>query len=224
MKKRKLAKNEYIDENGHIKKKGFFSWILNYGYYYRSYLIIAVLVVGFIIALYFSMKTVRPDLKLYFCSEQELGEAQFQTFCDNMYEYIIDVDSDDVVYMEPVTLKLVQDPATTSERSAYKTLEKALTDDDIICFITDDFGYSYLLEQGMLRDMAFFGIRSDEEYRLRLNDTALWDGVDEPQDYYLVMKAIPDERYEDFYLSTITTMVVDMCYDLVGEPGAVPET
>ena len=123
MKKGKLAKNEYIDKNGHIKKKGFLSWIFNYGYYYRSYLIVGLVVIVFFFALYFSMKTVRPDLKLYFCVEQELGETQFQTFCDNLYEYIIDVDSDDVVYMEPVTLVLTENPATTSERSAYKTLE-----------------------------------------------------------------------------------------------------
>lgn len=224
MKKRKLAKNEYIDENGHIKKKGFFSWILNYGYYYRSYIIVGLVVIGFFIALYFSMKTVRPDLRLYFCVEQELGETQFQTLCDNLYEYIIDVDGDDVVYMEPVTLVLTENPATTSERSAYQSLEKAFTDDDIVCFIADEYGYQYLMEQEMLRDLAFFGITSDDAYRLRLNDTALWDGVEETRSFYLVMKNIPDERYEDFYLSTITTMVVDMCYKLVGEPVQNPGT
>lgn len=181
------------------------------------------MVVAFFIALYFSMKTVRPDLKVYFCVEQEMGETQFQTFCDNMYEYIIDVDSDDVVYMEPVTLVLTQDPATTSERNAYNTLEDSLSDADVVCYITDEFGYSYLMEQGALRDMAFFGITSEDTYRLRLNDTALWDGVDEPRNFYLVMKNIPDEQYKDFYLSTITTMVVDMCYDLVGEPVVTPE-
>ena len=57
-----------------------------------------------------------------------------------------------------------------------------------------------------------------------MNDTALWDGVEETRSYYLVMKNMPDERYEDFYLSTITTMVVDMCYKLVGEPVQNPGT
>ena len=51
MKKRKLAKNEILDENGHIKKKGFFAWVLNYGYYYRSYVIVGVVAIGFFIAL-----------------------------------------------------------------------------------------------------------------------------------------------------------------------------
>ena len=224
MTKRKLAKNEYIDENGHIKKKGFFSWILNYGYYYRSYLIVIVAAVVFIVALYFSMKTVQPDVKIYFCVEQELDETHFKTFCNNLYEYIIDVDSDDVVYMEPKTLKLVQDPLTTSERTAYNTLDKALADDDVVCFITDEYGYSCLMEREALRDLAFFGIKSEDEYRLRLNDTALWNGVAETRDIYLVMKYMPDEKYEDFYVSTITTMIVDICYDLVGEPDAKAET
>ncbi len=169
------------------------------------------------------MQSVRPDLKLYFCVGEELENTQFKTFCDNIYEYIIDIDSDDVVYMEPTVLLLVDEPITTFERSAYTTLEKSFTDDDIVCFITDEYGYQYLMSQDSIRDLAFFGINSAEEYRLRLNDTALWNGVDETRDFYLVMKKIPDERYEDFYLSTITTMVVDMCYDLVGEPETTPE-
>lgn len=218
MKKRKLAKNEILDENGHIKKKGFFAWVLNYGYYYRSYVIVGVVAIGFFIALYFSMQSVKPDLKFYFCVEQELGEAQYQAFCDNLYEYLIDVDGDDVVYMEPITLHLVPEPSTTSERSAYRTMEDAIEDNDIICFVTDEFGYLQLMEQNALRDMAFFGINSDDEYRLLLNDTALWNGVEETENYYLVMKYVPDELYQDFYFSTITTMIVDMCYDLVGEP------
>lgn len=218
MKKNKLAKNEYIDENGHVKKKGFFSWIFNYGYYYRSYLVVGLVVVGFFLALYFSMQSVRPDLKLYICVGEEVDETRLKTFCDNMYEYVIDIDSDDVVYMEPTVFLLVDDPITTSERSAYTALEKSLTDDDIVCFITDEYGYQYLLSQDAIRDLDFFGINSEEEYRLHLNDTTLWNGVNETRDFYLVMKKVPDEKYEDFYFSTLTTMVVDMCYDLVGEP------
>ena len=218
MKKPKLRKNEYIDENGHIKKKGFFSWILNYGYYYKSYLIVGLVVVGFFVALYFSMKAVSPDLKLYYCMAEEPDAETFQTLGDNIYPYLVDVDSDDVVYMLPDVLVLAEEPLTTTERTAYRSLEKTFSDDDVTCYIVDEFGYDYLMGQGMLRDLAFFGITSDEKYRLRLNDTALWNGISDARPYYLVMKFIEDERYSDFYVSTITTMVVDMCYDLTGAP------
>lgn len=223
MKKPKLGKDEYIDEKGYIRKKGFLAWIRNFGYYYKSYMIVGFVALGFFLALYFSMRAVSPDLKLYYCVAEPLGDEQFQTLNDNIYPYLIDVDSDDVVYMQPLTLVLTEDPSTTSERTAYRTLEKALEDADVACFITDDFGYRVLEDRGVLRDMEFFGIRSEDPYRLRLNDTALWNGVDESRDFYLVMKYIEDERYTDFYISTIATMIVDMCYDLVGAPEAPAE-
>jgi len=218
MKKQKLAKNEYIDDKGHLKKKGFLAWLKNYGYYYSSYAIVGAVMIGFLVALYFSMQTVRPDMKLFFCVNNELEDATFQTFCDNVYGYLIDIDGDDVQYLEPNELILKDDPQTTTERSAYNTLEKALEDQDVVFFVTDEYGYDYLMSQDALRDLAFFGINSPDVYRLRLNDTALWNGISDDTSYYLVMKYIPDEKYEDFYISTITTMVVDMCYDLVGEP------
>ena len=220
MKKPKLANNEYIDGNGHVKKKGLFAWILNYGYYYRSYLIVALVAIGFFVALYFSMKSVSPDLRLYYCVSQEPDADTYQALGDNIYPYLVDVDSDDVVYMEPNVLVLVDDPVTTSQRTAYRTLEKTFGDDEIPCYIVDDYGYRYLMEQGVLRDLAFFGITSPEPYRLPLNDTALWNNISDSRPYYLVMKYMDEERYTDFYISTITTMVVDMCYDLTGAPTA----
>ena len=219
VKRPRLAKNEYIDENdGYIKKSGFLGWIRNYGYYYKSYLIVAAVIIGFIVALYFSMRAVSPDLRLFYCVAEEPDGDTYQALGDNIYPYLVDVDSDDVIFMEPSVLVLVDDPVTTSQRTAYRNLEKTYDDDEVPCYIVDEYGYEYLMEQGVLRELDFFGINSPEPYRLRLNDTALWNGIPDDREYYLVMKYIEDSHYTDFYVSTITTMVVDMCYDLTGAP------
>ena len=218
MKRPKLGKNEYVDEDGYIKKRGFLSWIQNYGYYYRSYLIVAAVVIGFLVALYLSMQAVSPDLRIYYCVAEEPDADTYQALGDNIYPYLVDVDSDDVLYMEANVLVLVDDPVTTSQRTAYKTLEKTYENDEVPSYIVDEYGYNYLMKKGVLRELSFFGITSAEPYRLCLNDTKLWDGVEDGKSYYLVMKYIDDSRYSDFYVSTITTMVVDMCYDLTGAP------
>lgn len=220
MAKYRLKKDEVVDEKGYVKKKGFLSWLRNYGYYYKSYVIVAAVAIGFLIALVLSTGNVQPDMKVIFAVNEPMEENAQNALCTNMYAYTMDIDSDDILYLEPTLLQLAENPSTTSEKSAYHELEKELKHEDTVFFVVDEFGYQYLMDQGLLRDLAFFGIQSDEEYRLCLNDTSIWEGVNEPNPYYLVMKYVPDEEYEGFYLSSVTTMVAEMCYALTGRPTA----
>ncbi|MBE6935724.1 MAG: hypothetical protein E7458_04390 [Ruminococcaceae bacterium] len=219
MAKYRLKKDEVVDDKGYVKKKGFLSWLRNYGYYYKSYLIVALVAIGFLVALVLSTGNVQPDMKVIFAVNEPMDETAQNTLCTNMYQYTVDIDSDDILYLEPTLLHLVENPSTTSEKTDYNTLEKELEHEDTVFFVVDEFGYQHLLERDLLRDLDFFGIQGGEKYRLCLNDTALWEGVEEETPYYLVMKYVPDEEYEGFYLSSVTTMVVEMCYELTGRPA-----
>ena len=39
-------------------------------------------------------------------------------------------------------------------------------------------------------------------------------GIDSEEKLYLVMKYFPDEKYEDYFISLLTSSVVDICKEL----------
>ena len=63
MKKKK--QNLEIDSNGNLRKKGFLSGIYNFGYYYKSYIIVFAVILAFILVLYFSLQSAQADMYLY---------------------------------------------------------------------------------------------------------------------------------------------------------------
>ena len=131
---------------------------------------------------------------------------------ENASSYVEDFDGDGTPYFVPKWLKLPEDVTDT----AYGDLSRALDDQNVVCFAVDEAVYSYLQEGGELRDLAFFGLEGYDDYRILLNGTGYMAGIDIEQPLYLVMKYFPDEKYEDYFISLLTSSVVDICKELTG--------
>ncbi|MBQ3879887.1 MAG: hypothetical protein II727_06245 [Oscillospiraceae bacterium] len=200
------------DENGNLRKKGFLSWISNFGYYYKSYLIVIAVAVIFGVVLYFSINGAQADMYLFLVTREDssLTDEQVNTLFVNAKTYADDFDNDGTTYFVPDWLKLPDDRKDT----AYSDLSRAVKDDNVVCFVVDDFGYSYLMEIGALQKLEFFGLTGADEYRVRLNPTGYMKGVNADEQLYLVMKYYEDSRYEDYFISLLTSSVVDIVKDL----------
>jgi len=174
-------------------------------------------VVIFLIALISSMSSAAPDMILNVCVKESarMDDELFTKLCDTANEYVVDTDADGVKYMDPSQIVLVANPTTSGERRAYATFDAAIKDRRVAFFIVDNFAYNYLMEKNVLRPLAFFGIKSPEEYRLRINGTKLLAEGDTDIDYYIVMKYFADSEYTEMFLSSVAAMVVDMVMDIV---------
>lgn len=210
MKKKK--QNLEIDSNGNLRKKGFLSGIYNFGYYYKSYIIVFAVILAFILVLYFSLQSAQADMYLYLVTRQDDGltDEQVNMLFENANGYVEDFDGDGTPYFVPKWLKLSEDPNDT----AYGDLDRALDDQNVVCFAVDETAYVYLSKRGVLRDLAFFGLSGYDDYRILLNGTGYMTGIDSEEKLYLVMKYFPDEKYEDYFISLLTSSVVDICKEL----------
>lgn len=210
MKKKK--QNLEVDANGNLRKKGFLSGIYNFGYYYKSYIIVFSVILVFIVLLYFSLQSAQADMYLYLATSQDsvLTEEQVNALFENANGYVEDFDGDGTPYFVPKWLKLSQDVTDP----AYGDLGRALDDQNVVCFVVDETVYSYLRERDALRDLAFFGLEGVDDYRILLNGTGYMSGIDTEQPLFLVMKYFPDEKYEDYFISLLTSSVVDICKEL----------
>ncbi len=202
-----------IDANGNLRKKGFLSGIYNFGYYYKSYIIVFTVVLVFIALLYFSLNSAQADMYLYLVTWQDstLTDEQVNQLFENASAYVDDFDGDGAPYFVPKWLQLTENP----DDVAHEDLERAITDQNIVCFAVDETVYNDLLQSGVLRDLAFFGLEGYDDYRILLNDTGYMSGVDTEEELYLVMKYFPDEQYEDYFISLLTSSVVDICKELI---------
>ncbi len=212
MKPRLKKENLEVDENGNLRKKGFLSGISNFGYYYKSYIIVIAVAVIFGVVLFFSIKGAQADMYLFLVTSEDstLTEDQVNTMFTNAKAYAGDFDNDGAAYFVPKWLKLSED----TDDAAYSDLDHAIRDDNVVCFAVDDFGYAYLKEKGVLRELSFFGLSGADEYRVRLNPTGYMKGVHASEPIFLVMKYFDESRYEDYFISLLTSSVVDIVKDL----------
>ena len=212
MRPRPKKENLELDENGNLRKKGFLSWISNFGYYYKSYIIVIAVALVFGVVLFFSIKGAQADMYLFLVTSDEttLTEDQVNTMFANAKTYAGDFDKDGAAYFVPKWLKLTKDTTDTE----YSDLGHAIKDDNVVCFAVDDFGYEYLKGKGVLRELSFFGLTGADEYRVRLNSTGYLKDVHTSEPLYLVMKYFDDNRYEDYFISLLTSSVVDIVKDL----------
>ncbi len=205
--------NFELDENGNLRKKGFLSNIYNFGYYYKSYIIVALVAIAFGVVLYFSINAAQADMYLFLVTSDDtaLTDDNVNGIFTNVNPYVEDFDDDGAAYFVPKWLRLTED----ADDAAHSDLEKAIKDVNVICFAVDDYGYEYLKEKDALRDLAFFGLEGVDEYRIKLNETGFMKDIETDEELYLVMKYVPDEKYEDYFISLLTSSVVDMTKKLV---------
>lgn len=203
--------NYEIDKNGNLKKKGFLSSIYNFGYYYKSYIIVAVAVIGFAVAMYFSINTATADMYLFLVTKEDttLTEENVNTIFSNAKTYVKDFDKDGAAYFVPKWLRLPDDKNDVN----YSDFRKTIEDPNVICFAVDEYAYNYLLENEKLRDLAFFGLEGIDEYRIDLSKTGYMKNVNTKEPLYMVMKYVPDEAYEDYFVSLLTSSCVDIFRD-----------
>lgn len=204
-----------LDENGNLRKKGFLSSIYNFGYYYKSYIIVASVALAFAVALYFSINTAKADMYLFLVTSEDtaLTEAEVNTLFTNAKSYVEDFDDDGAAYFVPKWLNLTEKKNDTS----YMDLGKALYDPNVVCFVVDEFAYDYLYSSGKLRELSFFGLEGMDEYRIDLSTTGYMKDIDPDEPLYIVMKYIPDEEYEDYFTSLLTSSCVDIFKEFVNE-------
>ena len=201
-----------IDSHGNLRKKGFLSGLYNFGYYYKSYIIVALVAIAFGLVLHFSLKTAQADMYLFLVTHEDsyLTEENVNDIFTNARTYVDDFDKDGTAYFVPKWIRLSSDKTDAS----YSDLNRALEDENVICFAVDKYSFEYLRDKNKLRELSFFGLEGMDDYRIRLRGSGYMKNVTTREELYLVMKYFPDERYEDYFVSLMTSSVVEICKEI----------
>lgn len=201
-----------LDPNKKYPK--WIEWIRDYGYYYKGIfaVVAGIAVIAFCMAFLFSYQG--ADMRVFFVStDQSVEKESYFAFVDNLAYYVSDIDGDRNEFLRDEMFFLSENPSTDEEKETYAKLDEIINHEETIAFIVDEFGYEYISERTKLRDLKFFQVVADDEYKFRLNDTGLLEGITlgDGRDYYVIMRYFEAENYpENYYLSGRTDLWVGM--------------
>ncbi len=203
-------KNEVQEETAPEKKKmGPIAWLKNYGYYYKGWFLVGAIGVVVILALIFMLRYDGADLRLSVVTQDPIEDEAYYNFLEKVDAYVYDVDGDNTKIPRFYRYTLTESKTSL----ALSELEEKVKTNDYLGFIVDDAGYAYVKSLCDLRELAFFGIKSDADdpYRLTITGTPLTadTGMDGTA-YYLIMKYIDNTEYNDLYVSARTDVLVGM--------------
>lgn len=194
-------------ENSEKKRMGPIEWFRNYGYYYKGWMTVGLIVVVIIAALLFMFRYDGADLRLIVVTQDAIDGEAFYNFANNVEGFVFDVDGDNTAIPRYYTYVLSDEKTDLSE------IPEKLASKEYLGFLVDDAGYAYIKTVCGLRELSYFGIQSDADdpCRLTLNGSPLLEetGMD-GANYYLVMKDIENTAYNDVYVSGRTDILVGM--------------
>jgi len=189
-------------------------WCMDYGYYYKGVLGVGVVIALLIVCMVIMFTYDGADMRLFFVtSDKTVTQEAYYDFIDKLSYYVSDADGDSNTSLRDNYYILAEDPQTDADKKVYATLDKIINDEETIAFVVDDFGYDYIKSKTELRDMAFYQVVTDDEYRFPLNDTKLFKDLTmgDGRNYYVVMRYFDAEQYTlDLYLSRRTDLWVGM--------------
>ncbi len=200
------------ETDGLRRRLGPIEWLRNYGYYYKGVFTVGIIAAVIVLAALFLLHYDGADMRLYFITAADVSDEDYYGLVEKMNGYVYDVDGDNVKSLRQQRLHMAANPQTEAEKKVYADIDAAIADDETIFFVVDDAGYDYVRERCGLRPLAYFGIVSDDEYRLPLNGAPLTEGTGlaEGPPIYLIMKLLDDSKYNDYYVSGRTDVVVGM--------------
>ena len=196
---------ETTPETTEKKKMGPIEWFRNYGYYYKGWMTIGLIIVLVIGALLFMLRYDGADMRLIVVTQDDIDAEAFYNFSQKAEPFVFDVDGDNTPIPRYYRYVLSDEKAKLSE------IPEKIASKEYLGFLVDDAGYAYIKTLCELRELSYFGIQSDADdpYRLTLTGTPILEETGmEGTNYYLVMKNIDNSSYNDVYTSGRTDILV----------------
>ena len=215
VKQKPAAKKKDRDQ---ISNNKLIAWFQRYWYYYKAPVLIGAVVLLFATIFIVDLVTKKePDMRFSVITRGVVMETDTLEIAANITDYVNDINADGEEMISPQTMQLVENPQSDYELAAHYQIMATLIDETYVAFIVDEGMYEYMMDAEALEKLSYFGLETEEEYRLLLNDTwfmkdaALNDGGP----YYLVFKTCNVEFLNDTTIQGMYEMYVDFAEDII---------
>jgi len=210
--------NKKVKDPDKISDNKLIAWFQRYWYYYKAPVLIGVFVLALIVIFAVDMATKEePDLRFTIITKDGVSETNTLELAANITDYIYDVNGDGEDMISPQSMTLKDDPQDDYDLAVYYQIMTTLVDESYVAYIVDDGVYEYLLESDALEKLSYYGLESEEEYRLKLNDTWVMKdtAMNKNGPYYLVFKACNIDFLDDTLVQAKYEMYVDLAEDIL---------
>ncbi len=216
----KNVKPSTIKDPYKISDNKLIAWFQRYWYYYKAPAIICGIILLLVCFFVYDMVTKKEaDMNFTIISEYGVSEEHLYELATHVTDYIVDANLDGTTHISPQTLILTENPKDDKEMVAYYQIMVMFSDANHVAFIVDEYAYDYMMNSNALEKLSHFGLESDEEYRLKLNDTIFMKdtALNEKGPYYLVFKICNADYVDDTVIRCKYDMFVELAEDIIGE-------
>lgn len=201
-----------------ISNNKLIAWFQRYWYYYKAPVLIGAVVLLFAVIFIVDLVTKKePDMRFSVISRGVVMETDTLEIAANITDYVNDINADGEEMISPQTMQLVENPQSDYELAAHYQIMATLIDETYVAFIVDEGMYEYMMEAEALEKLSYFGLETEEEYRLLLNDTWFMKDTElnDGGPYYLVFKTCNVEFLNDTTIQGMYEMYVDFAEDII---------
>jgi len=201
-----------------ISDNKLIAWFQQYWYYYKTPVLVATVFIAAAAILIFDLATQKkPDMCFTIVSNSVVTEDQVLELATHITDYVVDANEDGEEMISPIAVNLVENPVDDAELAAYSQVLTYLLDEKYVAFIVDEFAYDYMMLDNALQKMSHFGLETEEEYRIKLNDTAFMKDTElnKTGPYYLVFKICSQEYLDDPLVQGYYDMYLELANDIL---------